>query len=201
MSMLGVTIAFTMRGCLSIAMTQMVVPIKETKIAHEGVCQLPATAAAVDNETASVEDYGGRFDWDQETQGMVLSAFYYGYIVTHIPGGALAQRFGGKFTVAYALMSTGTLTLFTPTVARMGSKHLMVLRFVEGFGEVRSRQRCVRLQSLRTRSARWRTPPMAANHLTTGVTLEFFFGGGDGQTVKRVCCLIPKKIIFLLEII
>lgn len=146
MSMLGVTIALTMRGCLSIAMTQMVVPAKETKIAHEGVCQVSAAvvAGAAENQTAFVEDYGHRFDWDQETQGMVLSAFYYGYIVTHIPGGSLAQRFGGKFTVAYALMSTATLTLFTPTVARMGSKHLMVLRFVEGFGEVRLRQWCVR---------------------------------------------------------
>lgn len=28
-----------------------------------------------------------------------------------------------------------------------------------------------------------------------------FFFGGDGQTVKRVCCLIPKKIFVLLEII
>lgn len=141
MGMLGVSIALTMRGCLSIAMTQMVVPVEvDTKIFRQGVCPAPAvqTSAAADNTTGfAAEDYSNRFQWDEETQGMVMSAFYYGYVVTHVPGGFLAQRFGGKFCVAYALMSTSTLTLLTPTVARTGSAQLMVLRFVEGLGEVR----------------------------------------------------------------
>jgi len=27
------------------------------------------------------------FDWDASTQGIILSSFFYGYIVTQIPGG------------------------------------------------------------------------------------------------------------------
>lgn len=134
--MLGVTIAFTMRGCLSIAMTQMVVPMDiDKEDSPDGVCPIPFIQNRV-NQSAHGESISTRFLWDEETQGMILSAFYYGYIVTHIPGGFLAQKFGGKFTTAYAIMSTSTLTLFTPIVARMGSTHLMVLRFVEGLGEV-----------------------------------------------------------------
>jgi len=140
MGMLGVTMAFTMRGCLSIAMTQMVVPAKSiVGKDREGVCPIPLTQILVNDTAADTEgDLNGRFSWDEETQGILLSAFYYGYIITHIPGGFLAQKFGGKFTTAYAIFSTSTLTLLTPIVARLGSTHLMVLRFTEGLGEVKS---------------------------------------------------------------
>lgn len=152
MGMLGVTMAFTMRGCLSITMTQMVVPptsSRPTDVLRGEVCPVREQWPAADHyhdlddddETATTApggDSGDRFSWDEGTQGMILSAFYYGYIVTHIPGGWLAQNFGGKYTVAYAILSTSTLTLLTPAVARMGPTHLIVLRFVEGLGEVMS---------------------------------------------------------------
>lgn len=141
MSMLGVALEFTMRACLSITMTQMVKPVPAySKDANQyGICPLPSASVHPmhkiigQNSSSWCND---RFLWDEETQGMVLSAFYYGYIITHVPGGLLAQRFGGKFTMAYAILSTSTLALLTPTVARMGPKWLMILRFVEGLGEV-----------------------------------------------------------------
>ena len=38
----------------------------------------------------------GEFDWDKETQGIILGAFFWGYLLTQIPGGWLAERVGGK---------------------------------------------------------------------------------------------------------
>lgn len=35
-------------------------------------------------------------DWDPDTQGVVLSSFYWGYIITQIPGGWMAKNIGGK---------------------------------------------------------------------------------------------------------
>jgi len=35
-------------------------------------------------------------EWDADQQGLALSAFYWGYIITQLPGGYLAKRFGGK---------------------------------------------------------------------------------------------------------
>lgn len=142
MGMLVVTMAFTMRGCLSITMTQMVLPVasRPVNVLRGEVCSArgswPRTADNGTTPTAVPGDFGYRFSWDEGTQGMLLSAFYYGYIVTHIPGGWLAQNFGGKYTVAYAILSTSTLTLLTPTAAHMGSTYLMILRFAEGLGEV-----------------------------------------------------------------
>ncbi len=36
------------------------------------------------------------FTWDSSTQGIILGSFFYGYILTQIPGGWLATKFGGK---------------------------------------------------------------------------------------------------------
>lgn len=77
------------------------------------------------------------FDWDEETQGIILSSFYYGYIVTHLPGGMLAERFGGKYSLGFGVLSTAVFTLLTPwTVSAGGATGLIILRVLEGLGEV-----------------------------------------------------------------
>lgn len=77
-----------------------------------------------------------KFAWDEPTQGLILSSFYYGYVLTHIPGGILSQKFGGKYTLGLGFLSTALLTLLTPTVAHYGPVAMIVLRFMEGVGEV-----------------------------------------------------------------
>lgn len=90
--------------------------------------------------TATAQEHGldgrKRFDWDEETQGEVLSAFYYGYILTHLPGGVLSQKYGGKHTMGFGILCTAIFTLMTPFVAHIGSRPLFILRFIEGLGEV-----------------------------------------------------------------
>jgi len=144
MGMLGVTMAYVMRACLSLTLTQMVLPVTmadnglQTAVVRHEYCPVPRNGHkhSAANSTESYRD-GGQFDWDERTQGQVLSAFYYGYILTHLPGGVLSQRFGGKHTMGLGILSTALFTLLTPYVAYMGPTHLTVLRFVEGLGEVR----------------------------------------------------------------
>ena len=37
----------------------------------------------------------GEFEWDQAQQGIILSAFCYGYVLGQIPAGILSDRYGG----------------------------------------------------------------------------------------------------------
>lgn len=148
MGMLGVTMAYVMRACLSITLTQMVKPVvvavdSDPIAEHHNYCPMPETSTRNrPNKTVVTvaADYSDRFDWDEETQGKVLSAFYYGYILTHLPGGVLSQKFGGKHAMGFGILSTALFTLLTPWVAHMGSTQLTVLRFVEGLGEVSTRR-------------------------------------------------------------
>ena len=46
-----------------------------------------------ENGTISTEQY---FDWNTKQQGLVLSSFFYGYLLTQFLGGYIASRIGGN---------------------------------------------------------------------------------------------------------
>lgn len=49
----------------------------------------------------------------------------------------LAERFGGKYSLGFGVLSTAVFTLLTPwTVSVGGATGLIVLRVLEGLGEV-----------------------------------------------------------------
>lgn len=41
------------------------------------------------------------FDWSSQTKGLILSSFFYGYLVTQLPGGWLASKIGGNRFVPF----------------------------------------------------------------------------------------------------
>ncbi|KAI5652007.1 major facilitator superfamily domain-containing protein [Phthorimaea operculella] len=76
------------------------------------------------------------FDWDEATQGFVLSGFYYGYAVSQLLGGVLSDRFGAKWVLGSGLFSTTVFTFLIPIVTRWGgSNYLFALRVIQGIGE------------------------------------------------------------------
>lgn len=68
--------------------------------------------------------------------GIVLSAFYYGYIVTQLPGGILARKFGGATILGLSVGTSGALTMLTPLAAHAHVGVLIALRVVIGMAEV-----------------------------------------------------------------
>ena len=66
----------------------------------------------------------------------MLSAFFYGYIVTQILGGWLATRCGGKHVYGVGIVMTSILTLLTPIAADISVWVLVALRVTEGIFEV-----------------------------------------------------------------
>ena len=83
------------------------------------------------------EQNDGEFDWDSDTQGLVLGAFYWGYIITQIPGGLLAEKYGGKYVFGGGVLLTAICSMFTPLAARHGgSSAMIVIRVLTGMSEV-----------------------------------------------------------------
>ena len=79
----------------------------------------------------------GKFIWNTNEQGVVLSAFYYGYIVTNVVGGTLAQLLGGKSMLLFGVFWTSALTLITPiSTEKGGLAAIIIVRILEGLGEV-----------------------------------------------------------------
>ncbi|XP_073955797.1 putative inorganic phosphate cotransporter isoform X2 [Choristoneura fumiferana] len=65
------------------------------------------------------------YNWDKETQGLILSSFFWGYIIMQIPSGLLSKRFGGKPILLVSLLANGLINLMIPTLAELGGWRLM----------------------------------------------------------------------------
>lgn len=85
-------------------------PYEEELIAIENNQPIP-TVVSVSTE---------RYDWSQELQGIILSAFYWGYICSHIPGGVLSAKVGGKYTLLLGVVIATVFTLLTPIAVKNG---------------------------------------------------------------------------------
>lgn len=58
------------------------------------------------------------FEWDNNQLGKVMGSFSYGYMMSQIIGGFLADRFGGALVLTYCGVVWSLLTFLTPFVVR-----------------------------------------------------------------------------------
>ena len=75
------------------------------------------------------------FGWDKIQSGGVLSAFFYGYAMTQLVGGRLADSFGGKRVLALGVIGWSLATFVTPWAAAAGAVPLVAARVLLGAGE------------------------------------------------------------------
>ena len=73
--------------------------------------------------------------WSQSVKGLVLAAFFVGYLVFQMASGALAQRFGGKRVLGIAVLSWSAFALLTPLAATTSVAVLLLVRIALGIGE------------------------------------------------------------------
>jgi len=84
------------------------------------------------NGTVIQEQY---FDWNSRQQGLVLSSFFYGYILTQFLGGFMAGKIGGQLVFGTGIFVTALLTLITPWAAKSNFYVLLAVRIIEGIFE------------------------------------------------------------------
>nr|CAD7456924.1 unnamed protein product [Timema tahoe] len=143
MGFFAIANAYTMRICLSLAITEMVThhsPSNSSKKPDPDACPANPEDFQSPSMVRTLEytrfQSAGTFDWDERTQGLILSSFFWGYVVTHLPGGMLAERFGGKYSLGLGILSTAVLTLLTPLAATYGGANWLIgVRILEGLGE------------------------------------------------------------------
>uniref|UniRef100_A0A1I7Y1H8 MFS domain-containing protein n=1 Tax=Steinernema glaseri TaxID=37863 RepID=A0A1I7Y1H8_9BILA len=118
--------------------------------------------------SASHDGYNGDILWTPGMQSMLFSALFYGGMVTILPSGYFADRFGPKAIMFVAVLDYAVMTLLTPLLARSHFYAFLASRVVMGLGEG------IMFPSITSMSARWFPPnersTMAAIY-TSGVQL------------------------------
>lgn len=92
----------------------------------------PQCSVSASNGNHTVMD--GPFVWEKSLQGHILGSFFYGYLVSQIPGGLLAEQFGGKWVLVGSLGLSTLATLLTPLAARIHVGFLIFVRVLCGIG-------------------------------------------------------------------
>lgn len=58
------------------------------------------------------------YEWSPEQQGIILGAFYWGFVITQVPGALLSQRYGGKYVMMLGILFSAVCSILTPIVVR-----------------------------------------------------------------------------------
>lgn len=76
------------------------------------------------------------YDWDGMTVSLLLSSFYWGYIVVQVPAGELAQKVGPRPLLVGGLFFASVFCILIPLAANLGSGFVLALRVMQGLGQV-----------------------------------------------------------------
>lgn len=105
-------------------------------IVYSNFSEKNVTIAIVEmtNMNSTDLNHNTHFDWAPDEKQYVLSSFYIGFILFHIPGGYLAKRFGSKKLSFIAVFGSSFLNLTVPALVGYGGWRLFLcIRLIQGF--------------------------------------------------------------------
>lgn len=82
-----------------------------------------------------VDQKEGEFNWDSSQEANLLGSFFYGYIITQLPAGLMAEKLGAKWVFGTSLFIAALISLIGPLVARLDLHLFMFSRFCQGLCE------------------------------------------------------------------
>jgi ACS family sodium-dependent inorganic phosphate cotransporter len=139
----GMAITYGLKVNLSVAIVAMVnqTAIKLDNAAadhHSG-----HVASNVTDDTVCLASDAGSGDqssndgpllWSEPNQGLVLGSYFWGYLITQVPAGRLAEIYGGKWIFFVAIVINVVCTLLCPLCSKAGFEYLILMRILMGLG-------------------------------------------------------------------
>jgi ACS family sodium-dependent inorganic phosphate cotransporter len=76
----------------------------------------------------------GPFIWDEPSQGLIKSCYFWGYFISQFPGAWVAERFSAKWVMFFSVFINVFGTLLTPPSAELHFALVILMRVLEGIG-------------------------------------------------------------------
>lgn len=129
LSFFGITVTYMVRVSLSIAIVA-IVKRNETNSTSDEAKTCPIPDAGPDDNVVE-----GEYEWSDETQAILLGAFFYGYTATNFLGGRAAEYLGGKLIFGLGVVVPCILSLLSPLCVYTSAYMFIVLRILEGMAQ------------------------------------------------------------------
>ncbi|XP_071038087.1 putative inorganic phosphate cotransporter isoform X2 [Parasteatoda tepidariorum] len=178
---------YAMRVNLSVAMVAMVRIPRSDNRTNETKITCPELILSR-NTTTQEDEFlpDGEFEWNSNMQGQVVGAYFYGYLLSQIPGGMIAEKYGAKWVYGLGVLFCAIATLLTPTAARLDVWALIFARAVVGFSGG------IAYPSMNVLVSRW-APKMERSRISTAM----YTGGLIGTLITNVFTGILSESSFL----
>lgn len=137
LSFTGFVVSFMMRTDINITIVEMVThrPPKN----NNTFCYVPNYDNVFNNYSNTTNNNfiknnngNGEFDWSPTIQGIIISSFYWCYILSQVVGGVLTQNFGTKTVFGGSQLVTAICSLLIPKAAEIHYGAIIVLRSIQG---------------------------------------------------------------------
>lgn len=138
--------SYFLRSTINLTIVSMVKPTEASLSDQDNVCgaRLEGNETSANlsmfttiNSTIDVVDGGpDRFDWSESMQGVVIGAYFYGYIFTNINAEQLSNIFGCRLLLTLAMSVSSAVTLLIPVLAHVHVYCVIGARFVLGLAQV-----------------------------------------------------------------
>lgn len=132
MLFLGMANAYVMRVNMSVAIVAMV---NQTALPKDSTVPDDECGGNYSSNSSAMHHKDGSFIWTTAEQGYVLSSFFYGYVLTQIPFGILAKKYGAKYFLGVGMLINSVFGFLVPVAAEHSILALSIIRFIQGLGE------------------------------------------------------------------
>lgn len=133
---LASTLAISLNTNLSLAIVSMVDRHNEslTQVKSSNECLAEDSPNFDVSSLNQLSEIPGEFHWSPETEGLALGAVYYGQLIGFMPGGRMAEIYGGKKTLVGFILLASIFTALVPVAARVSVYAFIACRFLVGVG-------------------------------------------------------------------
>lgn len=138
----GFMVNYMFRVNLTIAIVDMVIPVNKSVDDHDAkplvsecvAFVAPTNSTSVTKSLVAEDKVDSiRFSWDEKQQNMIMGSFFFGYVLTELPGGRLAEILGARRVFGYSMLASALITFVTPLAARTGYIAVVITRAILGF--------------------------------------------------------------------
>lgn len=121
----------------------------------------------------------GPFEWSTNIQGIILSAYFWGYMVAQIPGARVAELLSAKWVMFFSVVINVVCGLLSPICATIHFGALIAMRVGQGIGGG------VTFPAMHVILAQW-APPNERSVMSSIV----YAGTALGTVVSNVCRIL-----------
>lgn len=90
----------------------------------------------ISHELFNLPFQDGPFVWNEPLQGLILSSYFWGYMISLLPGGRMAELLSAKWVMNGSVLLNVVASVLSPVAAQTHYSLFIIMRFLQGIGGV-----------------------------------------------------------------